>query len=36
VLDGAAVASLFYRRQPGHVANQPADAGLALSWSRQF
>jgi hypothetical protein len=36
VLDGAAVASLFYRRHPGHVASRPADAGLALSWSRQF
>ncbi|TCD06246.1 peptidase S8 [Erythrobacteraceae bacterium CFH 75059] len=33
---GQAGASLFYRRQPGHVAAAPDDAGLLLSWSRSF
>lgn len=33
---GGAMASLFYRRQPGHYADAPDDAGVALRWSRQF
>lgn len=35
-LAGDAAASLFYRRQPGHYAGAPADAGIALRWSRGF
>lgn len=32
--DGAV--SLFYRREPGHQAAAPDDAGLVLKWSRGF
>lgn len=28
--------SLFLRREPGHVAGAPADAGIALRWSSDF
>jgi hypothetical protein len=33
---GSAGASLYYRRQPGHIAAAPDDAGVAVSWSRGF
>ena len=33
---GSTMASLFYRDQPGHYADAPADAGVALRWSRDF
>ena len=33
---GNAGASLFYRHQPGHYAQAPADAGVALRWSSAF
>ncbi|MDE2411149.1 MAG: S8 family serine peptidase [Sphingomonadales bacterium] len=33
---GTAGASLFYRRNPGHIASLPSDAGAALSWNRKF
>ncbi len=36
VWGGGAAASLFYRRQPGHYADAPADAGVALRWTRAF
>lgn len=36
VWGGWAGASLFYRRQPGHIAAAPDDAGVAVSWSRGF
>ncbi len=34
--NGAAMASVFYRKDPGHYANLPDDKGIALSWNRQF
>jgi hypothetical protein len=34
--DGAASASLFYRKDPGHYANLPDDRGVAVSWSKAF
>lgn len=36
LLDGQAGASVFYRHQPGHIADAPADAGIAATWSMQF
>jgi Subtilase family len=36
MLSGAAMLSLFYRRDPGHYASLPDDKGLAMSWSRSF
>lgn len=36
VLGGTAVASLFYRRNPGHFAAAPADMGAGLAWSAEF
>jgi len=33
---GQASASLFYRREPGHFAHMPDDAGAALRWSKSF
>lgn len=33
---GEAGASLFYRIDPGHYAQMPADQGVAASWSRRF
>ena len=33
---GSAAASLFYRNQPGHIAEASSDAGVALRWSRDF
>ncbi len=33
---GAALVSLFYRRDPGHYADLPDDKGVAVSWERQF
>jgi hypothetical protein len=33
---GAASASLFYRRNPGHYANAPDDRGVAVSWKVGF
>lgn len=34
--DGAAMASLFYRKDPGHTRALPDDQGAALSWIRKF
>jgi hypothetical protein len=34
--DGAAMASLFYRTDPGHYTALPDDTGMALTWSRKF
>jgi hypothetical protein len=34
--NGAAMASLFYRKDPGHYAALPDDKGLAVSWTGQF
>jgi hypothetical protein len=36
LLSGEGAASLFYRRDPGHYAALPDDAGMALRWSRTF
>jgi hypothetical protein len=36
LLGGQGSASLFWRRQPGHVASAPDDRGLALRWSAGF
>ncbi len=33
---GWATGSLFYRRQPGHIATAPDDKGVAFSWSAAF
>jgi hypothetical protein len=33
---GSAAASLFYRKDPGHIASMPDDTGVALRWSRRF
>ena len=33
---GSSAASLFYRRQPGHYAAVPDDAGVAVKWSGEF
>lgn len=33
---GQAAASLFWRRDPGHIANLPDDKGVALRWSAGF
>jgi hypothetical protein len=30
------MASLFYRKDPGHYAALPDDKGLAVSWTGQF
>ena len=34
--EGSAMASLFYRTDPGHYAALPDDKGLALTWLRKF
>ena len=34
--NGAAGASVYYRKDPGHYAALPDDKGVALSWSRGF
>lgn len=34
--NGTAMASLYYRKDPGHYASLPDDRGVALSWNRQF
>jgi hypothetical protein len=34
--NGAASASLFYRKDPGHYATLPDDSGVAVSWSSKF
>jgi hypothetical protein len=34
--NGAASASLFYRKDPGHFASLPDDRGVAVSWSKAF
>lgn len=33
---GWGAASLFYRHQPGHYADQPADMGVLLRWNADF
>jgi hypothetical protein len=34
--DGSAMASVFYRVDPGHYASLPDDRGVAFTWSRKF
>ena len=36
LLRGSFATSVFYRRNPGHYAALPDDAGLALRWDRGF
>ncbi|WP_169829127.1 S8 family peptidase [Tsuneonella mangrovi] len=33
---GSASASLFYRKDPGHIASLPDDKGVALRWNTRF
>jgi hypothetical protein len=33
---GTAMASVYYRKDPGHYSTLPDDRGVALSWNRQF
>ena len=33
---GSATASLFYRHEPGHYADMPADTGVAVNWRMRF
>lgn len=33
---GSASTSLYYRKDPGHYADAPDDAGIAVSWSGRF
>ncbi|MFN6935211.1 MAG: S8 family serine peptidase, partial [Tsuneonella sp.] len=33
---GSAAASLFYRKDPGHIARMPDDKGAAVKWSKRF
>ena len=33
---GAAAASVFWRKDPGHIASLPDDKGVALKWGRGF
>ena len=33
---GTAMASLYYRKDPGHYSSLPDDRGVAISWNRQF
>lgn len=33
---GRAAASVFYRADPGHYVDGPGDAGVALTWARDF
>jgi hypothetical protein len=33
---GDAAASVFYRKDPGHVASLPDDKGVAVKWSTGF
>lgn len=33
---GTAMASVYYRKDPGHYSALPDDRGVALSWNRQF
>lgn len=35
-MGGSLTASLFYRRDPGHIADLPDDKGAALRWSARF
>jgi len=34
--NGAALASLYYRKDPGHYASAPDDKGVAVSWTKGF
>ena len=36
LLGGSASANLYWRREPGHMANAPDDGGVALSWHADF
>ena len=36
LMSGNAAASLFYRKDPGHYASEPDDAGVVLRWDRKF
>ncbi len=36
LLGGSASASLFWRKQPGHVAAMPDDKGAAMRWNLEF
>ena len=33
---GDAGASVFYRKDPGHIAGLPDDKGIAVKWGRGF
>jgi hypothetical protein len=33
---GDAAASVFYRKDPGHIASQPDDKGVAVKWGKGF
>lgn len=34
--NGAAMASIYYRKDPGHYSTVPDDHGVAVSWNRRF
>lgn len=34
--NGTALASVYYRKDPGHYTNLPDDRGMAISWNRRF
>ena len=34
--NGTAMASLYYRKDPGHYSTLPDDRGVAISWNRRF
>lgn len=34
--NGTALASVYYRKDPGHYSNLPDDRGMAISWNRRF
>ncbi|MGB5778935.1 MAG: S8 family peptidase [Allopontixanthobacter sediminis] len=34
--NGRSAASVFYRKDPGHYASAPDDAGVAVTWARDF
>lgn len=34
--NGAAMASIYYRKDPGHYSAMPDDHGVAISWNRRF
>ena len=36
LLNGTAMASVYYRKDPGHYSTLPDDRGVAISWNRRF